>query len=556
MKHVFEINGIQGVARGALEAGVEFAAGYPGGPITGIMSSLAREAPPGLHVEWCPNEKDAVAGAFGAALVGRRALAVVKHVGLSVASDAVTAASFAGIRGAMVIATGADPGGRVSQNEMDDRYFAELFMLPLLEPSSPADAVRLTRYAFELSERIGAPVLLRVSSAFLRIFEAVPDQARAPAGRPLADADGRPFRFEPTPERTALGRHILDSNRNRQERFARAAAELERAGLDTVDGDATADLGIVTCGPTLDTVRAALRSTGTAARILCLRALHPLPERAITAFAATAERVLVVEEIAPYLEERLARYGIAARGKLSGDLPGQGALDERDVAIALRRMAGQPVPPRPFEARRDEHLAPKLKARWADGCPIAAGHRGLREALDRMQDPLCIGGVGVVSWGCAPPFENLYSACCLGISPSVASGMFHAGTDHKELLAVMGDSSFCHSGVQSLMNAVHNHARITFIIFDNRRTAETEEGGQPNPSSPDPTGAMTDGAPAQGISLAALVRACGVEQLHQIDPHDTAAVRDAILQAVGEDRVSVVLLSAGCPSPCCTDPRG
>ncbi len=537
-----EISGIRAVARGALEAGVEFAAGYPGGPITGIMAGLFAEASAGLHVEWCPNEKDAVAGAFGAALVGRRALAVVKHVGLSVASDAVTAAAFTGIRGALVVATGADPGGRVSQNEMDERSYAELFMLPMLEPSSPADAVRITRYAFELSERTGAPVLLRVSSAFLRISESIPSQPS-----PTADDRERSFRFEPTPERTALGRHILDSNRNRLRRFAHAAAELENAELATVEGDATADLGIVTCGPTLAAVRAAVQSTGTAARILCLRALHPLPERAVASFAAGVERVLVVEEIAPYLEERLARFGIAACGKLTGDLPAQGALDERDVAIALKRMAGEATPPRPFEERRDEHLSPKLVSRWVDGCPIAAGHRGLRAALDRMQDPLCIGGVGVVSWGCAPPLETLFSPCCMGISPSVVSGMYHAGTDHQELLAVMGDSSFCHSGVQSLMNAVHNRARLTFVIFDNRRTAETEEGGQPNPASPDPE--------APRVSLAALVRACGVDQLHEPDPFDTGAVRDTILRAVAEDRVSVVLLSAGCPAPCCTDPR-
>ena len=489
------------MARGALEAGVEFAAGYPGGPITGIMAGLFAEASPGLHVEWCPNEKDAVAGAFGAALVGRRALAVVKHVGLSVASDAVTAAAFTGIRGALVVATGADPGGRVSQNEMDERPYAELLMLPMLEPSSPADALRITRYAFELSERTGAPVLLRVSSAFLRISESIPPQPNA-----RADDTERSFRFEPTPERTALGRFILDSNRNRQRRFAHAAAELEKADLATVEGDATSKLGIVTCGPTLAAVRAALQSTGTAARTLCLRALHPLPERAIAAFAAGVERVLVVEEIAPYLEERLARFGIAGHGKLTGDLPGQGALDERDVAIALRRIAGEEVPPRPFDERRAEHLAPKLRSRWVDGCPIAAGHRGLRAALDRMQDPLCIGGVGGGLLGMrTAAVETLFSPCCLGISPSVVSGMYHAGTDHRELLAVMGDSSFCHSGVQSLMNAVHNRARLTFAIFDNRRTAETEEGGQPNPASPDPE--------APRVSLAALVRACGVDQL-------------------------------------------
>ena len=543
MAQEVKTSGIRAVARGALEAGVEFAAGYPGGPITGIMAGLFAEASPRLHVEWCPNEKDAVAGAFGAALVGRRALAVVKHVGLSVASDAVTAAAFTGIRGALVVATGADPGGRVSQNEMDERSYADLFMLPMLEPSSPADAVRITRYAFELSERTGAPVLLRVSSAFLQISEAIPSQAS-----PSADDRERSFRYEPTAERTALGRFILDSNRNRQRRFAHAATELEAAELDTVEGDAIAELGIVTCGPTLSAVHAAVRSTGTAARILCLRSLHPLPERAIASFTAGVQRVLVVEEIAPYLEERMVRFGIAARGKLTGDLPAQGALDERDVAIALRRVGGEDVPVRSFDERRDEHLAPKMRPRWVDGCPIAAGHHGLRTALDRMQDPLCIGGVGVVSWGCAPPFETLFSSCCLGISPSVVSGMFHAGTDHRELLAVMGDSSFCHSGVQSLMNAVHNRARLAFVIFDNRRTAETEEGGQPNPASP----ADLD---APRVSLAALVRACGVDQLHQPNPFDTGAVRDAILTAVAEERVSVVLLSAGCPAPCCTDPR-
>ena len=333
------ISGIRAVARGALEAAVEFAAGYPGGPITGIMSGLFAEASPDLHVEWCPNEKDAVAGAFGAALVGRRALAVVKHVGLSVASDAVTAAAFTGIRGAMVIATGADPGGRVSQNEMDERSYAELFMLPMLEPSSPADAVRITRYAFELSERTGAPVLLRVSSAFLRISESIPPQPSPPA-----DDGERSFRFEPTPERTALGRFILDSNRNRQRRLARAAAELENAELATVEGDATADLGIVTCGPYPrgrsrrgPSPPARPRVSSACGRSTRCRIAPSPPSQ------PRVERVLVVEEIAPYLEERLARFGIGGQRQAErrSARPGSAGRTRRGDRVAAHGRAGR-----------------------------------------------------------------------------------------------------------------------------------------------------------------------------------------------------------------------
>ncbi len=224
MAQEVQTSGIRAVARGALEAGVEFAASYPGGRSPGSWpgsSTTPRSACTwsGVRTRRTPSPgRSARRWSAG----GRWR---VKHVGLSVASDAVTAAAFTGISGALVIATGADPGGRVSQNEMDERPYADLFMLPMLEPSSPADAARITRYAFELSERTGAPVLLRVSSAFLRISESLPPQPSPPP-----DDGERSFRYEATPERTALGRFILDSNRNRQRRFARAGAELESAG--------------------------------------------------------------------------------------------------------------------------------------------------------------------------------------------------------------------------------------------------------------------------------------------------------------------------------------
>ena len=538
-----KMNGIEAAAWGSLHSGVSVATGYPGGPVTGVIETLLKNRTPGLHIEWSASEKDAVACALGASLVGRRSLAVVKHVGMNVAADAVMTASLTGVKGGFLIVLGADPGGIVSQNEMDDRFFAPLFGIPMIEPCTPGQVYEMTRLAFTVSERRGLPVLLRLSSAFLN------NEPSEVSLEPAVKAPVRNARFAPRQEHVSLGTFIMEANRARHDRLS--AAEQDLRHLYSLDAAAPNDLGIITTGPTLTTVRTALSEAAVEARVLSLGLIYPIPEALLNRFAKDCRHILVVEEIEPYLEERLRAVSPPVWGKLTGDLPREGALDKRDVVIAVRRVwtrmnGNSPdVELRSFEERARTHSSRNVRPRYAPGCPIEAGHRALRQALDRMRNPLCIGGVGVVSWGSKLPFENLYSTCCMGISPSVVSGMYHAGSDYEELIAVMGDSSFLHSGVQSLMNAVWNGSRMSFILFDNRHTAET--GGQPNPGS----GLSAAGAPSQAVALLRLVEAVGVRKCRQVSPFETEKARDAILQSTDEEGVSVVILSAPCPDLCC-----
>ena len=542
MPEVMRLNGMECVARGALESGVMVVAGYPGGPVTGIIESLAREKSQGIHVEWSPNEKDAVACAFGAAMIGKRSLVAIKHVGVNVASDAIMMAAFTGVKGGLVIVVGADPGGTVSQNEMDDRYYAPLFMLPMLEPCTPQEALEMTRYAFSLSEKYRIVVLLRLSSAFLPFSENV-QLGSLPRGKDRI----KNFRFKPNKEHLSLGSYILETNHNRHKRLALAEEELNSSKFNKIEGNHKASFGIITSGPILKRVKEVTKRISESFKILTLGVVYPFPRSIISEFFKSLKGVLVVEEIEPYIEERIQHLNISVRGKISGDLPREGSLDTRDIEIGLRRFLGQDVPLHPFEIRSKEHISSNKRIRWVKGCPILAGHQALHQALDKMEDPICIGGVGVVSWGADELHKNLISTCCMGISPSVVSGMYHAGTNHKELIAVMGDSSFLHSGIQSLMNAVYNKARMTFIIFDNHKTAET--GGQPNPG----TGVTAMGQKTVAISLEKLVKACGVKHFFKADLFNISDCRNKILRAVGEKEVSVVLLSASCPPICCAD---
>lgn len=539
-----KLNGVEAVARGALESGVSVATGYPGGPITGIIESLARERREGIHVEWSSNEKEAVACAFGAAMVGKKSLVAIKHVGVNVASDAIMMTAFTGVKGALVIVAGADPGGIVSQNEMDDRYYAPLFMLPMLEPSTPQEALEITRYAFSLSDKYGIVVLLRFSSTFLKFSEEVrlgqlPEKEDSPDN----------LRFEPDKEHLSLGTYVLETNRNRHKRLTLAEEELSSSKFNRIEGNQKAILGIITAGPILKRVKEATKCTSKSFKILSLGVVYPFPRSIISEFTKSLERVLVVEEIEPYIEERIQDLNIPIRGKMTGDLPREGSLDQRDIEIGLRRFLGQDVSPRPLAIRSQEHIHANKRTRWAEGCPILSGHQALRQALNKMEDPICVGGVGVVSWGAGEPYKNLISTCCMGISPSVVSGMYHAGTSHQELIAVMGDSSFLHSGIQSLINAVYNKARITFLIFDNHKTAET--GSQPNPG----TGRTAMAQETVAISLEKLVQACGVKYFFKADPFDTSDCLNKIIKAVKEKEVSVVLLSASCPPICCADAK-
>jgi len=542
VSEVIRLNGIECVARGALESGVSVVAGYPGGPVTGVIEYLAKERRKGMYVEWSPNEKEAVACAFGASMVGKRSMVAVKHVGVNVASDAIMMLSFTGVKGGLVIVVGADPGGVVSQNEMDDRYYAPLFMLPMLEPSTPQEALEMSRYAFDLSEKYGIAVLLRLSSFFLRFSENV-------RVSPLLGKEGkkRSFRFKPDKENFSLGTYVLETNRNRHKRLELAEGELKSSKFNKIEGEENACFGIITSGPILKRIKEAVKDTSESFKILSLGILYPFPKFLVSKFISSLKKVFVVEEIEPYIEERIRYLNIPVRGKISKDLPGEGSLGVEDIKIGLRRFLGEDVSLRSFEIRSKRHISSNKKIHWAKGCPILAAHKALHQAMDKMEDPICIGGVGIVSWGADEPYKNLISTCCMGISPSVVSGMYHAGAEHREIIAVMGDSSFFHSGIQSLINAVYNKARITFIIFDNHKTGET--GSQPNPG----TGITIVGERTVNISIEKLVRACGVNNFFKANPFNISDCRDKILRAVRERGVSVVLLSASCPPICCAD---
>jgi indolepyruvate ferredoxin oxidoreductase alpha subunit len=528
------LSGNEAVARGAWEAGVTVASAYPGTPSTEILEELARF--PAVYAEWAPNEKVALDVAIGAAYAGRRALAAMKHVGLNVAADALMAASITGIEAGLVVVSADDPGMHSSQNEQDNRTYARFARIPCLEPSDSQEAKDLTVAAFELSERFDTPVLLRLTTRICHSTSAVILDTRSRKLDESGESDQLPASsfqqpvkpFPRNPEKyVSIPAHARRRRPIVEQRIRDVATAAESFPFNRIEkGDGA--LGIITAGVAYQYAREVFPD----ASVLRLGMTWPLPEQLIREFAAGVDRLIVIEELDPFIEEAVRLMGIAVEGKSIFPLIGE--LDPRVVrecavsAGLLPEAARVPLPVVEL---------PPLPARppvLCPGCP----HRGTFYILNKLKVPVN-GDIGCYTLGLVPPLSAIHTTGCMGAGIGVAHGAAKAGSPERHV-AVIGDSTFFHTGIPALINVVYNRSNVVTVIMDNRVTGMT--GHQDNPG----TGRTLQGQETTRIELEPLVRALGVRHVRTIPAYAVDEIEAALKAYLKLDEPSVLITEEPC----------
>jgi len=514
--------GNEAIALGAYQGGVRVASGYPGTPSSEILENLARYE--GVYAEWAPNEKVGLDVAIGAAYAGTRALATMKHVGLNVAADSLFYAVYTGVIGGLVIVTADDPGMHSSQNEQDNRHYARFAKLPLLEPSDSQEAKDFVILGFEISERFQCPVLLRTTTriAHSKSLVEVEDAllpTRETAMPTFKHVLSDPGRYAMVPA-NARRRHVVV-----EERLRRLGEYAETCPVNVVEEGGS--LGIITSGISYQYAREAFPT----ASFLKLGMPYPLPRRMVLDFAAKHNPLLVVEELDPFLEEQVKLLGVEVQGKRYFPL-----LDEfnADIVRAGAAKAGLAAEP---DGRTESAPSVTLPVRPPVLCP-GCGHRGIFYILSKLKIAV-MGDIGCYSLGVAAPLAAMHTIGCMGASTSVLHGALKAGAP-EPAVAVIGDSTFLHSGIPPLLNTVHNASPSVTIILNNRITAMT--GHQENPT----TGRSLQSEEAPAVDLEAVVRALGVRQVFKVDPYDLKATEHTIECALAAREPAVIIAECAC----------
>jgi len=515
------LSGDEALARGAWEAGVVVAAGYPGTPSTEILETLAPM--PGIYAEWCPNEKVATDVAIGAAYAGARSMTVMKHVGLNVAADALFYAAITGLEAGMVLVVADDPGMHSSQGEQDSRRYAKFARTPCIEPSDSQEAKDMVAAAFELSERFDTPVLLRLTTRIAHsdsIVELGPDRDLAmQRGKPSYRIDASKYVIVPA---NARKRHVV-----MEERVQRIAAFANDFTYNRMElGDRS--LGIVTCGVAYQYAKEVFPN----ASFLRLGMTYPAPAQQIATFARQVERLIVIEEGDPVIEEEIKLLGIACEGKSIFPL-----CDEFSPQVVRQSASAAGLLDSAARLERPKLELPALPPRppvLCPGCP----HRGVF-TITRKLKMVVNGDIGCYTLGFLPPLGALHSCGCMGASIGVAHGVNLAGIEQKNV-AVIGDSTFFHTGIPALLNVAYNRSNTITIILDNRTTAMT--GHQQHPG----TGYTLQGKSANQPDFEPLVRAIGIQQVRVVAPYDLAQGETTLQECAALDEPSVVISRREC----------
>ena len=501
------------VARGLYEAGISVVSAYPGTPSTEITEAIAKYDE--VYSEWAPNEKVAFEVAFGAALGGARAFCAMKHVGLNVAADPLYTASYIGTNGGMVCAVADDPGMHSSQNEQDSRHHAIASKVPMLEPSSSQECKDYAMLAFELSEKYDTPVLLRLSTRISHSRSPVTIGSRNDV--PLRGYKKDPQKHVMMPA-MARARHLFV-----EERTEKLREYAETSGINKTEYNSDA-IGIICAGTTYNYAKEAM---GKNASYLKLGMVNPLPVKLIKDFASKVKRLVVIEELDDIIETHCLKNGIPCEGK--NLFPVCGEFSQSIVRKALTGEENSYVsvdcelPPRP----------PVLCA----GCP----HRGLFYALKDMK-LFVSGDIGCYTLAAQAPLAMIDTCVCMGASVSGLHGFNIArGRDGaKNSVAVIGDSTFCHSGVTGLMDIAYNQGISTVIVLDNSITGMT--GHQNNPAN----GLTIKGDPTVAVNLEALAHALGINSVRVVDPFDIENVRKTVAEELEKDEPSLVISRRPC----------
>ncbi len=506
--------GNEAVARGLYEGGIHLVSSYPGTPSTEITEFLAKYDD--VKSEWAPNEKVAMEVAFGASLAGGRAVCCMKHVGLNVAADPLFTLSYTGVNGGLVICVADDPAMHSSQNEQDSRHYAIAAKLPMVEPADSAEALEFAKAAFLLSEQFDTPVLFRICTRIAHSQSIVETGDRA-------DVAVKPY--VKTPEKyimmpgNAKKRHPVV-----EERMAAMAEYANTCSFNRAEYTGDGKVGVITCGTSYQYVREAL---GDSVAVLKLGMLNPLPAGLIKEFASKVEKLYVIEELDPVIETAVKAMGIPVVGKELFSIIGE--FSQTTVAKAF----GQETP---VGVSADSVIPPRPPMMCA-GCP----HRGMYYTLAKNKVTV-LGDIGCYTLGAVPPLCAVDSTLCMGASVSGVHGfnrMLEKQSEGKTV-AVIGDSTFMHSGVTGLINIAYNGSNSTVIILDNSITGMT--GHQHNPT----TGFNIKGDPALQVNLEDLCRSVGIRRVRVVDPYDLAACDKALKEELAAEEPSVIISRRPC----------
>ena len=506
--------GNEAVARGLYEAGCAVVSSYPGTPSTEITEAVAKF--PEVYAEWAPNEKVAMETAFGACLAGKRSFCGMKHVGLNVAADPLFTIAYTGVNAGMIIAVADDAGMHSSQNEQDSRHYARSAKLPMLEPADSAEALAFTKAAYELSERFDTPVLLKMCTRVSHSQSVVETGERVePPARPY---EKNPAKYIMMPGYAKLRHPVVE------QRTQALADWAESCPFNRIEAGADHSMGILTSSTSYQYVKEVV---GDKYPVLKLGMVWPLPSKLIRDFAAGVDKLVVVEELDGFLETWCRELGLEVEGKSSFSL-----IDELSQNKVAAKLSTAPEAGKTLDA-----AIPNRPPVMCAGCP----HRGLFYTLNKMKLTV-LGDIGCYTLGAVPPLSAIDSTICMGASVSGIHGFLKAsgGQMDGKTVAVIGDSTFMHSGITGLVNIAYNESNATVIILDNSITGMT--GHQQNPT----TGFNLKGDPCTKIDLESLCKAVGIRRVRVVDPYDLSQCEQVIKEELAAPEASVVISRRPC----------
>ena len=507
------ILGNEAVARGLYEAGCSFVSSYPGTPSTEITEAVAKY--PEIYAEWAPNEKVAMESAFGACLAGRRSFCGMKHVGLNVAADPLFTISYTGVNAGMVIGVADDAGMHSSQNEQDSRHYARASKIPMLEPSDSAEALAFAKEAYEISETFDTPVLLKMCT---RVSHSQSIVETGPRQEALKEYVKDIPKYVMMPGNAKRRHPVVEARTRKLVEFA------ESSPLNRVEAGASNAMGFITSSTSYQYIKEVV---GDRYPVMKLGMIWPMPEQKIRDFAASVEKLIVVEELDGFIEDHVKNLGLACAGK---DV--FSCIDE----LSQNKVAAQLQQPKEAGIVLDAQIPPRPPVMCA-GCP----HRGLFYTLKKNKLTV-IGDIGCYTLGAVAPLAAVDTVICMGASVSGLHGFAKSqnGAADNKTVAVIGDSTFMHSGITGLVNMAYNESNATVIIVDNSITGMT--GHQQNPT----TGVNLKGDPCTKIDLETLCRSVGIRRVRVVDPYDLAQCDSAIKEELAANEPSVIISRRPC----------
>ena len=530
--------GNEAIAYGAIAAGVEVVTGYPGTPSTEVLETVAKlkqsKKAENVYVEWSVNEKSALEVAAGAAYAGKRCMVTMKQVGLNVASDPLMSLAYIGVKGGMIILVADDPGPISSQTEQDTRHFAQFAKLPVFDPTSPEEAYEMISDAFDFSEKYSTPVIFRPTTRVCHAYATVDvniDNAENHIAEGFVKDTSRWVIFP----RTSYLNHKKIEERNRK--LCSVLSEYDRNTIEQGKGR----LGIAASGVSYAYAKEALAIDGLSAPVLKIVTAHPFPEELAVKYLKTVDEVLVYEELDPVVEKELIygcykyKLNVKIKGKLTGNVPDAGENSVEAARVIFADYFGTQKPEIPEKPDISLPVRPPM---LCAGCPHRASFYAVKKAM-KGRKAVFAGDIGCYTLGNAKPLDMVDTCLCMGAGITIAQGIKRAEPD-TVCFSFTGDSTFFHTGIVGIVNAVYNGTKMVSVILDNSTTAMT--GHQPNPN----TGKRASGEVAEVVSIEKVLEAIGVKYIRTVNPFELDEAVNAVKCAADFDGVSAVIFRAPC----------